>query len=78
MYGARIETILSMIPPCRAVADIGTDHGRVALAALKRGIAGRAVATDISAASLSKARALAESEGVSNMETPAWGTGCGL
>lgn len=69
MYGARIETILSMIPPCGTVADIGTDHGRIALAVLQRGIAGRAVATDISAASLSKAKALAAAEGVSEMET---------
>lgn len=69
MYGARIETILSMIPHCDAVADIGTDHGRVALAVLQRGIAGRVVATDISAASLSKAQALAAAEGVIGMET---------
>ena len=69
MYGARIETILSMIPSCGAIADIGTDHGRVALAVLKRGIAGRVVATDISAASLSKAKALAASEGIAGMET---------
>jgi tRNA (adenine22-N1)-methyltransferase len=69
LYGARIKTILSLIPYCDAVADIGTDHGRIALAVLQRGIAGRAIATDISAASLSKARALAAAEGVSGMDT---------
>ena len=69
MYGARIETILSMIPPCGVAADIGTDHGRVALAILKRGIAGRVIAADISAASLSKAQSLAATQGVAEMET---------
>ena len=69
MYGARIETILSMIPPCDAVADIGADHGQVAVAVLQRGIAGRVVATDISAASLAKAQALAAAEGAMGMET---------
>jgi tRNA (adenine22-N1)-methyltransferase len=69
VHGARIDAILSMIPSCGTAADIGTDHGLVALGVLRRGIAGRVIATDISAASLSKARALAEAAGVSNMET---------
>mgnify|MGYP000259454089 CR=1 FL=1 len=69
MYGARIETILSLIPDCDTVADIGADHGQMALAVLRRGIAGRVIATDISAASLAKARALSDADGVINMET---------
>ena len=69
MYGARIETILSMIHTCGTAADIGTDHGIVALELLRRGIAGRVIATDISAASLEKAKALAAAEGIAEMET---------
>ncbi len=88
--GARLEAVLRMLPPCREVADIGTDHGLLCAEALARGVAERAVACDVSAASLSKARALiarrglcervrfAVADGFSGVEldgAPACGTG---
>jgi len=56
----RLEWILSFCAPVRIAADIGCDHGHVAAELVRRGIAGRVIAADISAASLGKARALAE------------------
>jgi len=46
-------------------ADIGCDHGRLAVALLQRGRAQRALCSDISAPSLEKARALAALCGMS-------------
>lgn len=46
------------------IADIGCDHGKLCCAALASGRARRAIATDISAASLDKARRLAASLGL--------------
>ena len=69
MYGARIETILSLMPACRTAADIGTDHGITAIGMLARGKARRVIATDISPASLSKAQAYAAAHRVSDLET---------
>lgn len=68
MYGSRIETILSMLPQCGTVADIGTDHGIIASEILERKIAVRVIATDISAASLAKAQTLCVRSGFSAME----------
>ena len=46
------------------LCDVGTDHGKLPVAALLSGKAKAAVAIDISAASLAKARLLAEEENV--------------
>ena len=62
--GARLETVLSLIEGGASLADIGTDHGKLPVAALLSGIARRAVAVDISEKSLMKARVLAEEAGV--------------
>jgi tRNA (adenine22-N1)-methyltransferase len=69
LYGARIETILSMMPVCRVAADIGTDHGLVAWGILNGGKAKKVIATDISAASLRKAQKYAAAHTISEMET---------
>ncbi len=63
--GERLETVLSLIEGGETLCDVGTDHGKLPVAALLSGRAKSAVATDISAASLQKARLLAEKEGVS-------------
>lgn len=55
---ARLETALHMLPGSGVLIDVGCDHGRLALAALSRGSAQRVIATDISEASLAKAKAL--------------------
>jgi tRNA (adenine22-N1)-methyltransferase len=53
----RLEAILSLLEPCRYLADIGTDHGLVPVTAVKRGIAAAAIATDIRSAPLAAAEA---------------------
>ena len=53
---ARLEAIVSLLLPCRALADVCSDHGLVALAAVQRGIAGRAICADLRAAPLEVAR----------------------
>ena len=62
--GARLDTCLSLINGERCITDVGTDHGRLPVYALKQGRTERAVAVDISEKSLKKATFLAEKEGV--------------
>ncbi|MBR1860874.1 MAG: SAM-dependent methyltransferase [Lachnospiraceae bacterium] len=52
----RLEGIVSLVPPCGSVADIGCDHGYVSIALLQRGISKRAVACDIKEGPLEHAR----------------------
>lgn len=56
--GARKEALLALMPPCDLAAEIGADHGITAAHLLRSGIAGRLLVTDISAASLAKAKRL--------------------
>lgn len=53
---ARLEAILSLLHPCRLLADVGTDHGFVPVLAVKRGLAERAIAADLREAPLALAR----------------------
>ena len=53
-----------MIREGERICDVGTDHGKLPVAALLSGRASSAIAIDISASSLAKARLLAESENV--------------
>lgn len=46
---ARLMEIVSFVPPCERVLDIGSDHGHVPSYLLENDIAGYAVATDIHA-----------------------------
>jgi len=43
----RLETILSLVPSCECLADIGTDHAYIPIEAVTLGIAKRAIASDI-------------------------------
>ncbi len=61
---ARLDCALAMVGRTRVLADIGCDHGRFCCAAVQRGVAGHAIGTDISAASLDKARTLVERTGL--------------
>ena len=54
----RLNRALDMLRGSQTVADIGSDHGRLAVALLQQGAAERVIACDISAPSLEKARAL--------------------
>ena len=54
----RLSTIARLVKPCKRVADIGCDHGRLGAFLLKSGVCERAQLTDISEDSLKKARRL--------------------
>lgn len=56
MATKRLEKILSVVPQCQVLADIGCDHGYIGLGALQSGLAENVVFVDISAPSLQKAR----------------------
>ena len=56
MLTKRLSTIVSVLPRCGVLADVGCDHGYVGLAALERNIAQRVIFVDVSAPSLAKAR----------------------
>jgi len=56
----RIEGILSLLPNCETLADIGCDHGLTGFFALSKGKTIKVIATDISEPSLKKARNLSK------------------
>ncbi len=51
----RLSKIASLVPECRALADVGTDHGYIPLVCLKQGTAERAIAMDINPMPLKRA-----------------------
>ena len=56
MLTKRLEQLVSVVPQCDTLADVGCDHGYVGIEALVRGIAQRVIFVDVSAPSLDKAR----------------------
>lgn len=48
--------MLELLTPCELLADVGTDHGLLPIAAVSRGLAARALAVDLREAPLSGAR----------------------
>jgi len=64
MLSFRLKGIVSMVPESETVADIGCDHGKVAVWLLKNGKANHAVCGDLSGRSLEKAKKLAQSKGL--------------
>lgn len=64
MLSYRLKAIVTMVPECQTVADIGCDHGKVAVWLLKNERAKYAVCGDISGRSLDKARKLVASKGL--------------
>ena len=54
----RIKIILSLIPQCDVLMDVGCDHGILGVAALQEKKVEKVVFTDISLPSLKKAEAL--------------------
>lgn len=63
MLSFRLKAIVSMVPDSETVADIGCDHGKVAVWLLKNGIAKYTVCGDLSGHSLEKARKHVASKG---------------
>lgn len=71
----RLLAIAEMVPRVDTVADIGCDHGKLAVWLVKNGRARRAVCGDISAPSLEKARKKATEEGLSDRISARVGSG---
>jgi tRNA A22 N-methylase len=72
---ARLDAILTLLAPCRLLADVGTDHGLLPIAAVTRGFAERAIAADLRAAPLRSARRNIEAARVSARITVVEGDG---
>ncbi len=51
----RLRTVAGMVPECRAVADVGCDHGYLGVWLLREGIAGYAYEMDVRPGPLAKA-----------------------
>jgi tRNA (adenine22-N1)-methyltransferase len=62
---ARLQAVLDEVS-CHTLADIGCDHGKLAVSALLAGKAQKVIAVDISASSLQKCRRLGEQYQVSS------------
>lgn len=52
----RLETVISFVKPKSTIADVGCDHGFVAIALMERGIALKGIAMDVRPGPLSRAR----------------------
>lgn len=52
----RFEKIVSVIPRCKLLAEVGCDHAHLTELALKKGLCDSAIASDISDTCLAKAR----------------------
>jgi tRNA (adenine22-N1)-methyltransferase len=74
----RLRAIAEMVPHTGTVADIGCDHGKLAVWLMRQGWAQRVICGDISTKSLNKARRLAEAEGLSGQIDARAGSGLGI
>lgn len=62
----RLRAVADLVPVGARLADVGTDHGRLPVWLLQRGIIDRAVASDLRPGPLGRARELAEKWGFSD------------
>ncbi len=60
----RIASILSLVPKTETIAEIGADHGRISAALIDEDRCKKVLVSDISAASLEKAKRLFEHMGI--------------
>lgn len=65
---ARLEAVLGLVPPCRHLVDVGCDHAWVPLAAVRRGLAGRATGVDRALAPLAQAQGNLDACGETRVE----------
>lgn len=49
---ARLKAVLGLLEPCQRLADVGTDHGLIPIAAVEHGLARHAIAADLREAPL--------------------------
>jgi len=54
----RLQAVLDMVPHCKAVADVGTDHGFLAAALIQTGVAEHVIAIDVNKGPLASAKKL--------------------
>lgn len=69
MPDARLNMIYSLIPECRLLCDVGTDHCKLAVYAVEQGRARAAVATDLRRGPLGAAAKTVERHGLSDKIT---------
>lgn len=60
----RLETIILLVEKGSRIADVGTDHGYVPIALIKRGIAEKAIALDVRKGPLERAESHVRAQGL--------------
>ena len=65
-HDERLSIVADCFPCCQTGADIGADHGKLSLMLLASGRCQRMIVSDLSAASLAKARSLLKRKGLSD------------
>ena len=71
----RLEQVLHMIPQCQTVADVGTDHGYLAVACIEEKVATQVIAIDVNQGPLESARGLIKERKLENYITCRLGDG---
>lgn len=62
----RMTAVVQLVPPCHTAADIGTDHGYVPMELIRSGKCQRAIAMDVNAGPLDRARMNIKAHGLSD------------
>ena len=60
----RLEQVATMIPQCQTVADVGTDHGFLAVALIEKEIAQQVIAIDVNRGPLESAKGFVKERGL--------------
>ena len=63
----RLEAVFDIVPKADAIADIGTDHGYLAVELITRGKAKRVIAGDVNKGPLESAKSYIQSRGLSDV-----------
>lgn len=71
----RLEQVATMIPPCHTVADVGTDHGFLAVALIDKEIAQQVIAIDVNRGPLESAKGFVKERGLEQQITCRLGDG---
>ena len=71
----RLEQVATMIPSCHTVADVGTDHGFLAVALIDKGIAQQVLAIDVNRGPLESAKGFVKERGLEQQITCRLGDG---
>ena len=74
----RLEQVARMIPPCNTVADVGTDHGFLAVALIEKEIAQQVIAIDVNRGPLESAIGFVQEQGLDHKITCRLGDGLAI